>query len=681
VSLMSKFAALEGLFVQVFENADGLICLTNTEGQFEYANPSFCKALGFSGIEEIKEQTIVSLYAEKCLDETSLKMQEALEDSQKWHGEVSLNKGEVEEVWYKCIASPVLNDQGCVTHFMWTQFDITEQKNLERKQWASEQRLRSLLDNVPAYVFSKDREGKYTYANKMLSMLHALHVDDIIGKTDFDLFPRDAALTFEKNDINVFEKNKTMRAIEYAGVDEYGIERCYLSVKCPLENEEGQVEELLGMSVDISEQHRLERALRESEKRLNDILDNMKARVYIKDRNLKYTYANEELCRIANTDRINLIGKDDYELFETETAVVFRTTDLEVFESEKRIERMEVSVEPGRSRKQYFWSVKMPLKDEYGNVHSLLGISTDLTEEKNLQEALRKSENQLSTILDNIKAHVYIKDVNFVYTYVNADMCEYLGKNKEDVVGKSDVEVFGYEASKGFHGIDQQVFDYVETCSCVETSKPSPDAEDNYFWSVKVPLINDLGNPYALLGISTNITEQKRLENELREMAATDVLTGVHNRRRFLELCEIEIQRAKRYNNALSMVMLDVDWFKTINDTYGHAVGDEAIKSMTRLCQKMLRTTDVLGRIGGEEFAILLTETQLDGAQVIAERIRKSAEEYTFDTGTGVEGRFTASFGLTSLVATDQNPDDLLKRADIALYQAKAGGRNRVCVG
>jgi len=143
----------------------------------------------------------------------------------------------------------------------------------------------------------------------------------------------------------------------------------------------------------------------------------------------------------------------------------------------------------------------------------------------------------------------------------------------------------------------------------------------------------------------------------------------------------VEIQRAKRYDHELSMIMLDLDWFKVINDTYGHAIGDEAIKSMTSLCQQMLRTTDVLGRIGGEEFAILLPETNLPAALVIAERIRKNAEVFTFDTGTSDIGRFTASFGVTTLDVADENPDDLLKRCDVALYEAKESGRNKVCAG
>jgi diguanylate cyclase (GGDEF)-like protein/PAS domain S-box-containing protein len=323
--------------------------------------------------------------------------------------------------------------------------------------------------------------------------------------------------------------------------------------------------------------------------------------------------------------------------------------------------------------------VKVPLMNADGVPHALLGISTDITEQKRLEKELRRSEKKLTTILDNIKAHVYIKDINFVYTYVNADMCDYLDREKDDVIGKTDEDIFGKEYSDHFRRIDRQVFDFVENITCIEESQDRRTGETRHFWTVKVPLINDLGNPYAILGISSDVSEQKRLEDELRRMASTDVLTGINNRRYFLEMCEREIHRAQRYDHDLSLIMLDIDHFKQINDTYGHSIGDEAIRDMTRICQDNMRTTDIIGRLGGEEFALLLPETDTIGAWQIAQRIRTHAESHTFNTGGTEVGRFTVSLGITGIDKDDETPDDLLKRADIALYDAKKSGRNRVC--
>lgn len=656
----------DSFFAAIIEDCGAMVLVCDSAGLITYANPALCQLFGQAS-QSLIGQSVSALYNGIDLEQINA----ALKDNGRWQGEYTLT------------TSPGRFHTATVTTSnagqIWVLSDITQQKQEQQRQQLNEKKLHGILDHIPAYIFSKNRAGQYTYVNQMLAALHALQQKEIIGKTDEELFTPQAAQNFIKNDAAVFEDRKTIRALEDGGVDEFGIERSYLSVKCPVEDENGEVIELLGMSIDISEQQRLEKALWESQEKLNSILDNMKARVYIKDTDLRYTYANEALCQDLQMDRTSLIGKSDYDLFEPETAVGFRTTDQEALDTRHKVERMEIALDPISRTKRYFRSVKVPLMTAEGIPHSLLGISSDVTEERRLEKKLRDNERQLTTILDNMKAHVYIKDTSHTYTYVNADMCTYLGKTFDEIVGKKDEEIFGKKVAKRFHKIDEQVFNYRENCTSVEKSRHYRTGKTRYFLSVKAPLINDLGNAHALIGISTDVTEQQRLEKELRKMASTDVLTGTNNRRHFLELCEREMKRAQRYKNKLSLIMLDMDHFKHINDTFGHAVGDDAIRAMTRLCRDSLRNTDVLGRIGGEEFAILLPETDVIGAWQIAQRIRKNTEEFSFDTGDGTMERFTASFGLTGLLAEDKHPDDLLKRADIALYDAKTQGRNRVC--
>ncbi|WP_268233801.1 sensor domain-containing diguanylate cyclase [Terasakiella brassicae] len=668
VSGKHKTGLTTGSVPAILENAGAVIFMCDQKGHINFVNPAFCQTVGLTD-DMLLGKNVRFIYPGADLTD----IQNTLADSTVWQNELEYRAPNGTSFWFHTN----ITQNG--DNFIWVQMDVTAQKEESFRQINNEKKLQSILDHIPAYVFSKNRKGEYTYVNHMLAALHALKSDEVLGKTDYDLFPFQAAESFEKNDRTVFEQHKTVRALEDGGRDEYGIERCYLSVKCPMENEQGEVDELLGMSIDISEQQRLEKALWASQEKLNSILDNMKARVYIKDTDLRYTYANEELCQILNMDRTSITGKNDFDLFEPETAVGFRTTDQEALKTKQKISRMETSVDTQTRTKSYYWSVKVPLLTAEGDVHSILGISTDVTEQKRLEQKLQANERQLTTILDNMKAHVYIKDTSYTYTYVNADMCEYLGKTFDEIVGKTDAEIFGESVAERFHQSDTQVFNYRENCTSIEKSRHYRTGKSCYFLSIKAPLINDVGNAHALIGISTDVTEQQRMERELRKMASTDVLTGANNRRHFLELCEKEMDRAKRYGHNLSLIMLDVDHFKHINDTYGHATGDEAIRSMTKLCRDSLRNSDVLGRIGGEEFAILLPETDLIGAWQIAQRIRQNTEDFAFDTGQGKIDGFTASFGLTGLLEKDQNPDDLLKRADIALYDAKTQGRNRVC--
>jgi diguanylate cyclase (GGDEF)-like protein/PAS domain S-box-containing protein len=177
-----------------------------------------------------------------------------------------------------------------------------------------------------------------------------------------------------------------------------------------------------------------------------------------------------------------------------------------------------------------------------------------------------------------------------------------------------------------------------------------------------------------------DITEHKAMEASLRHLASTDPLTGTANRRHFLDLGRAEFARAHRYGAPLTVMMLDVDHFKQVNDRFGHDIGDRALRALTASCAATLRASDLLGRLGGEEFALLLPSTPLVAGVILAERIRAQVERMRLATPKG-ELAFTVSVGVCTPTAADTTFDALLKRADQALYTAKDGGRNQVVEG
>jgi diguanylate cyclase (GGDEF)-like protein len=163
---------------------------------------------------------------------------------------------------------------------------------------------------------------------------------------------------------------------------------------------------------------------------------------------------------------------------------------------------------------------------------------------------------------------------------------------------------------------------------------------------------------------------------DLTRLANEDSLTGAINRRRFMELGETEVDRARRHARPLSLVMLDIDHFKGINDTLGHAVGDAALKGLVEACRKVLRASDLLARLGGEEFAVLLPETPIPHAADAAERLRATIAGHVIEHD-GVAVRITASLGVAQWTDVGESLSELLNRADAAMYLAKTGGRNR----
>ncbi|WP_428739541.1 diguanylate cyclase [Sulfurimonas sp.] len=186
------------------------------------------------------------------------------------------------------------------------------------------------------------------------------------------------------------------------------------------------------------------------------------------------------------------------------------------------------------------------------------------------------------------------------------------------------------------------------------------------------------------IGFATNLAaiaiENKRTQEELEKRAYTDYLTGLANRRSFMEKFEDELSRLDRYGGHLSLLMFDIDWFKRINDTYGHNIGDRVLQKISTICSKILREVDIVGRIGGEEFAVVLPQTDIEKALQVAQRLRTTIEKTQMKVAQNGSFNFTVSMGVTQTSAGKMDVDELLKEADRALYTAKESGRNLVCI-
>lgn len=254
----------------------------------------------------------------------------------------------------------------------------------------------------------------------------------------------------------------------------------------------------------------------------------------------------------------------------------------------------------------------------------------------------------------------------------------WLGRSLDEVLGKPYTDFLSEQS--------QQVF-----------RERFPEfARDGYIRDLEMELIKGTGSPMPILISATAIrdaqgnflasrttvfdnTEQKMNEAQLERLARTDVLTSLSNRRDFYERAQQEMARAKRSGKAFSLMLLDVDFFKKINDQYGHAGGDEVLRRLSRVLSDLLREVDSPARLGGEEFVVLMPETPLEGARLVAERVRAGMEATVVELGDGRLIRFTVSIGLAQWADGEDDIDVPLHRADEALYRAKAGGRNQVC--
>lgn len=249
------------------------------------------------------------------------------------------------------------------------------------------------------------------------------------------------------------------------------------------------------------------------------------------------------------------------------------------------------------------------------------------------------------------------------------------GKDASDVIGRS---LFDYIVSDNLGAIASRIQRLEEGGGPLAPLEIQTRTIDGKIIDCEIVSGSVLfsGEP-AIQSVVRDVTERKMMSRELMRLATTDALTGIFNRRKFFEELEREWSRARRHSHPLSLIMFDVDFFKAVNDTYGHAVGDEVLRCMVRETGGLLRSEDIFCRLGGEEFGILLPEINLEGARALAERIRKALEEMSIESLEGVV-RCTVSLGVASARLAQESIDRALKRADDALYEAKRTGRNRV---
>lgn len=294
-------------------------------------------------------------------------------------------------------------------------------------------------------------------------------------------------------------------------------------------------------------------------------------------------------------------------------------------------------------------------------------------------KAVMGTESAFDSLINAMPDLVFQKDTMGRYVNCNQAFADYVGRTREEVPGCLPTELFPARASEVLILDDQTVLRTGETLRSERWASDS-HGRRALFDTVKTPYYNKDGELVGLVGVSRDITKRYLMEQELRRLATTDALTGVLNRGSLLQKLRDEILRARRYKRALSVLLIDIDHFKSINDSHGHDVGDVALRQMASLCQESLRSSDIFGRYGGEEFLVILPESNLAHAMQIAERLRIRQETYFFKHKE-LQLHVTLSVGVSNVHLADLTDtlEALLKRADVALYEAKKRGRNQ-CV-
>jgi len=400
--------------------------------------------------------------------------------------------------------------------------------------------------------------------------------------------------------------------------------------------------------------------------------------IYSKDLNGCYSYANQLVLDLVDLTLSELIGKQDQDFYNEASCRVLAENDALVLKQGQTIEKEEVYVVRTSGETRTYLSVKKPLRDSDGHITGLFGISTDITKRKRMEISVNEQKEFLDAVLNNVDALIYMKDKNRVFRYANSKTASLFNIQPDEVIGKTDSELLPGEVADNLWKLDQKVFD-TNKKQTGEEILPNIKGEPKHYLTTKIPFQLEDGTKTSI-SYSTDITELYLLKEKLQRQAITDSLSGLYNRRYFNDQCEREYSRCRRSDSTMSIIVIDIDYFKSINDKFGHPVGDVVIREVSKIYKSCLRKENILCRIGGEEFAILLPDTAREAATVLAERIRQTQERKAIIGKWEVAIKPTTSLGVSTLLPEDKAFNDLLSRADRALYKAKKNGRNQVCV-
>lgn len=430
-------------------------------------------------------------------------------------------------------------------------------------------------------------------------------------------------------------------------------------------NEDGTGIKMVGTVHDVTEQQLQDdalqlqaRTLAASEQKYRNLVENTMIGVYRSDLTGTIHYVNPALAEMLGYDSPDeLIGRKSTELYLDPSE---REKMLARITRERRISNYEIEFLT-RNGKPIPVMASIELEEE-----ALSGMIIDMREIKQSREAIEK----LSKVVEQIDDNVVITDEKGIITYVNPAFSSHTGYTEKEALGKTSAILKSGQHDGTFY---QNMWSTIRSGEVFRDTFINRDKRGQIYYEDKTitPIRDEKEGIVGYVSSGKDVTEEMLLQQEIARIASTDKLTGVYNRYKFEELFSLEVERARRFDLPLSLLLIDIDHFKRINDTYGHDVGDMALIYLANIVRENIRKIDIFARWGGEEFLLLCPGTDLQRVRVLAEKIRKAVEDATFlDVG-----HLTVSMGISSC-GGDDTFEQLFKRADRALYRAKENGRN-----
>ena len=552
--------------------------------------------------------------------------------------------------------------------------DISERLETRRALEQKQEMLDAILDTVDMGVIACSASGELTMFNRAAREIHGLPPEAMNPDewaSHYDLFAEDGCTLLERADIPLFRalQGETVKdaamVIAPAGLRR----RTLLASGRPLMSASGEALGAVVALKDLTDLSESQHKLRANEQRLRAITENMPALIGQVDKDGRFAFLNSQAARFYGKASEELIGQP------VNTAYSYAdfqkiSPHIQAAMSGKHV-AFEDDVMVDGERLSYHASY-IPHLDPQGCVNGFYAMAFDITARKNSETLQRDSEERLRTIADNLPVLIAYMDKDMRYQFVNAMYEEWFGIPREQMIGRTLLDVFGAESFS-------QRKKYLRRCmqgQTVEVETEVGKAEDTRIvHSVYMPHMRD-GVVLGAYVLSTDVTAAREHETQLTALANTDSLTALLNRRGYEIQLAAAISRARRKRGTMALMYLDIDHFKQVNDTFGHAAGDEMLKAFAGRLRANVRAGDTVCRLAGDEFTIILEGARsLEECASIAGTIIAAME-----TPFSVSGQLltvTTSIGIAWTPGDQAVAEKLAEDADAALYRAKAAGRNR----
>ena len=472
------------------------------------------------------------------------------------------------------------------------------------------------------------------------------------------------------------EEQLTPYEVEYCTKD--GTPFTGETIGTPLSDENDNVIGYLGIMRDVTKRAQKANEVLEQERQLRQITDALPELVTFIDRDGIVRFANETAHRWYACEGSTLVGHDIFKTLNPVALETIKPLMERVYRGETVRQRVTMTY-PDQQTRTVDLSY-MPYWSTNGEVIGYVALAVDVTAQTRAEEELAISEQRLSDAIEAIPDAFAYYDKDDVLRVFNAQYRAlyalsqdliYVGAKFEDII-RTGVERGQY---KDAIGREEEWLAHRFAEHANPTTALEQQLDDGRWVRIEERKTRDGGT----VGVRIDVTQLKQREQELKHLSVTDHLTGISNRRMLLSELQTAHGKVQSESGTYSLLMIDVDHFKKVNDTYGHAMGDEVLKRLTQLIKGELRPHDHICRYGGEEFAVLLPDTSIGGAFSTAERIRTSAKSQRIEAD-GNSIQISISVGATQIDSRDENYDTALARADSALYQAKELGRDRVII-